>query len=277
MSGGGRVVKDRWPDRAQDRPGAGAATGVPDAGSAATTDGTLLGGRVSYRQFRDGYRTGIEPVLLAATVPARTDLRVLEAGCGAGAGLLCLSARTDGLHGTGIEQDQATAALARHNLDANGCGDWPVLVAPLMDASARLGAGSYHHAIANPPWHDSGSSASPSPRRDLARRAPAGSWASWSLHLARLLRPGGTLTLALPAARHAEAAGAMTAGGFGTIRLLPLWPVAGRPARIALIRGTLGARGEDAVLPGLVLHHPGGGFTEAAERILRNAEALTFD
>ncbi len=247
------------------------------AAPSATTDGTLLGGRVSYRQFRDGYRSGIEPVLLAATVPDRTGLRVLEAGCGAGAGLLCLSARAGGLHGTGIEQDPATAALARHNLDANGRADWPVLVGALADASVQLAARAYDHAIANPPWHDSGSSASPSPRRDLARRAPAGTLSSWSLCLARLLRPGGALTLALPAARHLEAAGAMAASGFGAIRLLPLWPVAGRPARIVLVRGVLGARGADAVLPGLVLHHPGGGFTEPAERILRNAASLPFD
>ncbi len=247
------------------------------APATATTDGTLLGGRVSYRQFRDGYRSGIEPVLLAATVPVRPGLRVIEAGCGAGAGLLCLSARAEGVHGTGIEQDPATAALARHNLDANGRTDWPVLVGPLGEASARLGAADYDHAIANPPWHDSGSSASPSPRRDLARRAPAGTLAGWSRCLAHLLRPGGALTLVLPAARHAEAAAAMVASGFGTIRLVPLWPVAGRPARIVLIRGILGAHGKDAVLPGLVLHLPGGGFTEPAERILRNAAALPFD
>ncbi len=247
------------------------------AAPSATTDGTLLGGRVSYRQFRDGYRTGIEPVLLAATVPAWAGLRVLDAGCGAGAGLLCLSARDGDLHGTGIEQDPATAALARYNLDSNGRADWPVVVGSLADACVQLAAGQYDHAIANPPWHDSESSASPSPRRDLAKRAPMGTLISWSLCLARLLRPGGALTLVLPAARHAEAAAALTASGFGAIRLLPLWPVASRAARIVLIRGVLGGRGADAVLPGLVLHQPGGGFTEAAERILRNAAPLPFD
>ncbi len=244
--------------------------------AATTTDGTLLGGRVAYRQFREGYRTGIEPVLLAATVAARAGLRVLEAGCGAGAGLLCLAVRAPGLHGTGIEQDPATAALARFNLDRNGRTDWPVLVGALNDASVQSAQG-HDHAIANPPWHDDGSSVSPSPRRDLAKRAPVGTLASWSLCLARLLRPGGTLTLILPAARHAEATGGMAASGFGAIRLLPLWPVTGRPARIVLLRGVLGAHGADAVLPGLVLHHPGGGFTEAAEHILRDAAPLPFD
>ena len=33
--------------------------GGTNAESEPVTDGTLLGGRVLYRQFRDGYRTGI--------------------------------------------------------------------------------------------------------------------------------------------------------------------------------------------------------------------------
>ena len=67
------------------------------------TEGHLLGGRVRYAQPRVGYRTGIEPVLLAAAVAARAGERVLEAGCGAGAGLLCLAARVPGITGLGVE------------------------------------------------------------------------------------------------------------------------------------------------------------------------------
>lgn len=238
----------------------------------ATTHGTLLGGRVSYRQFRDGYRTGIEPVLLAAAVPARDGERVVEAGCGAGAGLLCLSSRVAGVHGTGIEQDPGTALLARQNLDENALPHWPVLTAPVeSDAARALGSdeGRFDHAIANPPWHRQAASASSLPRRDLARRAPTGALVSWTRALARLLRPGGTLTLILPAALHAEATGCMTGCGLGTIRLLPLWPMPQRPARIVLIQGVVGGQGDGSVLPGLVLHRPGGGFTPEAEAILR--------
>jgi tRNA1Val (adenine37-N6)-methyltransferase len=74
---------------------------------------------VSYRQPIDGYRTGIEPVLLAASVPARSGQRVVEAGTGAGAGLLCLLARVAGLSAIGIERDADMAALARRNLADN--------------------------------------------------------------------------------------------------------------------------------------------------------------
>jgi len=84
------------------------------------TTGSLLAGRVVYSQPRRGFRSGIEPVLLAAAVPARAQERVIEAGCGAGAGLLCLAARLPGIGGLGIERDPALAALAARNIAANG-------------------------------------------------------------------------------------------------------------------------------------------------------------
>jgi tRNA1Val (adenine37-N6)-methyltransferase len=55
-----------------------------------------LGGRVTYRQLVDGHRTGFEPVLLAAAVPAKAGDLVLEAGAGARAGGLVVTARGAG-------------------------------------------------------------------------------------------------------------------------------------------------------------------------------------
>ncbi len=85
-----------------------------------TTDGYLLGGRVRYAQPKAGFRSGIEPVLLAAAIPARPGEHVLEAGTGAGAGLLCLAARVPGLTGVGIERDPGLTAIAAANGVANG-------------------------------------------------------------------------------------------------------------------------------------------------------------
>lgn len=256
MSGGGRTVKPTVQE--------------------ATSDGSLLDGRLSYRQFKDGYRTGIEPVLLAAAVPARPGERVLEAGCGAGAGLMCLCARVGGLSGIGIEADPGTAALARHNWRRNGLDRLELREILVDDVEDDLG--QFDHAFANPPWHRGDASASPLGRRDLAKRASSGLLELWIPTLAGRLRPGGSLTLILTAGQFAQAAGLMRGlGGLGGITLLPLWPKEGQPARIVLLQGRRGSAADGVVRPGLVLHQPGGRYTEAVERILRSGAPLALE
>ena len=239
---------------------------------AATTEGTLLGGRVRYAQPRAGFRSGIEPVLLAAHVPARAGEHVLEAGSGAGAALLCLAARVPGVRGAGLERDPALAALAARNAAANGFADLAFLAGDMLGPDLP---GPFDHACANPPYHAATGTASPEAVREAAKRAAPGLLAAWTAALARRLRSGGSLTLVLSAAGVPEVLAAMAASGIGGIGLFPLWPKPGVAAKLVLLRGVRGARGAFAVLPGLVLHPPaGGGFTAAAEAVLRAGTAL---
>ena len=150
-----------------------------------------------------GHRSGLEPVLMAAWVPARPGQRVLEGGAGAGAGLLCLAARVSPLDGVGVELNPALAALARRNLAANGATGIEVLAADLAAGHAPA-AGGFHHAFANPPWH--AGTASPDGERDLARRTAHGLLPLWVAALCRSLRHRGTVTLA-PARRGARRGG----------------------------------------------------------------------
>ena len=48
----------------------------------------FLGGRLEIAQPRAGYRAGIDPVLLAAAVPAKAGETVFDLGCGAGVAAL---------------------------------------------------------------------------------------------------------------------------------------------------------------------------------------------
>jgi tRNA1(Val) A37 N6-methylase TrmN6 len=72
------------------------------AGTAALTEDTLLGGRVRLRQPASGYRVAIDPVLLAAAVPAVSGETALDIGCGTGAAALCLAVRVPGVRVIGI-------------------------------------------------------------------------------------------------------------------------------------------------------------------------------
>lgn len=248
------------------------------AGAAELTEDRLLGGRVLLRQPREGaLRAAIDPVLLAAAVPARPGERVLEAGCGAGPGFLCLAARVTGLVVAAVERDPGLAALALANAGLNGLGPEraQVVAGDVRDADLALRLGPCAHGFANPPWWPDGS-APPAARRRGATHAEGTDLAAWAGFLAAGVAPGGTLTVILPAARFTAGLAALEAAGCGAPVLVPLWPRAGVAAKRVILQARKGRRGPARILPGLVLHGPGQGFTAEAEAILRDGAGLAL-
>jgi len=195
---------------------------------------------------------------------------VLEAGSGAGAGLLCLADRVPGIAGLGIERDADLVAIAEGNAAANGYAALRFRAADLL--AAGLGA-AFHHAFANPPYHPSGGTASPDAARQGAKCGPPGLLAGWCQAMAAALRPRGTLTLVIPAGAFGEAAQSLREAGCGGLTLLPLWPRQGVPAKLVLLQASKQGRAPDRVLPGLTLH-AGTAFTAEAQAILRDGAAL---
>jgi tRNA1Val (adenine37-N6)-methyltransferase len=232
---------------------------------------SLLGGRVQHAQGTDGHRTGIEPVLLAAFVPARAGERVLEGGTGAGAALLCLASRVPGMLGVGLELNAEQAVRARENFALNG---FDSLVVVHGDLAAIELESRFDHAMANPPWHTPSATASPDGARALAKQARPGLFALWAERLARTLRHRGTLSFITSTATLSECLAAFSQAGCGSHTILPLWPREGKPSKLVLLQGVKDGRGPTQVMPGLVLHAPGGGYTAAAEAVLRDGHAL---
>jgi tRNA1Val (adenine37-N6)-methyltransferase len=246
------------------------------------TEDRLLGGRVLLRQPLRGLRAGLDAVLLAAGIPAAPGQRVLEAGCGSGAAFLCLAARVPGLTIIAVERDPELAALAAENAAANGlAGRVEVIAGDVRDLALAGCLPRCDHAFANPPFWPDGTPP-PDALRHAATHAagrpdhgagPAclGHWAGF---LAAALTVRGTLTLILPAARLDAGLVALAAAGCGAARLVPFWPHAGEAAKRLLVQGRHGIHGPAQLAAGLVLHESGGGFSAAANRILRDAAAL---
>ena len=233
------------------------------------TTGGLLNGRVTYQQLCAGHRTGFEPVLLAACVPARAGERVLEAGTGAGAALLCLTARVPGVIGVGVEYESTLARLANKNFKTNKFLNNFCLQADAM--RLPFSSHAFHHVMANPPWFGASGTPSPDPRRALAHQADPALLNGWIASLIQVLRPRGSIALVLPAASFAQASAALRGANCGGITLFPLWPRAGEPAKIILLTARKDSKSPDRILPGLVLHDDAG-ITDAAQAILRDSQ-----
>lgn len=239
-----------------------------------TTAGFLLGGKVSYSQPATGFRSGIEPVLLAASIPAKPGETVLEAGTGAGAALLCLAARVPGVSATGVELAPELAALAASNVTANGLNGVEIVNGDIETWSP---AAQFDHAMANPPYHPGEAPISPDARRGTAKMGSDSLLESWIERLARSLRHRGTLTLIVPAGRVPLCMAAMAASGCACDVLFPLWPKQGRAAKLVLLRGHRNGRSPLRIAAGLLLHQPDGKYTDAAQALLGGVVSLELD
>lgn len=244
------------------------------------TRDAFLGGRLQIRQPARGYRAGIDPVLLAAAVPARAGQSVLDLGCGAGVAALCLGRRVAGLHLAGLERQPFYAELARRNGAENGI-IWEVVTGDLAAMPAGLRARRFDHVIANPPFFDrTRRTAAADPGREAAM-AEVTPLALWVEAAARRCAPGGYVSIIQAAERLPELL-AHTARHLGSIEVLPLVPRRGRPAVRVLMRARKGGRAGFRLHDGWVLHageaHDGDreNYTPATASILRDGAALPF-
>lgn len=262
------------PDHRQCRP--------PSRDAEALSDDGFLDGRLRILQPKRGYRAGMDSVFVAAAVACMSGERVFEAGTGTGVAALCLAERVKGVRVTGLELSPFYRWLARDNAERNGLdktvtivgGDIRRLTGPRTHAD--LPPGWFHHVFANPPFDQSGKGLKAGHDHKAGARAMAPlELECWIEAMIAMAAPGGTITLIhrAQALERILAAFARRAGG---LRILPLHPRAGKPASRVIVRAIKASRAQPALLPGIVLHGQGHGFTAQAEAILRHGRAVAM-
>lgn len=218
-----------------------------------TTFDAFLGGRLMLRQPTKGYRAGVDPVLLAAAVPAQSGQSVLELGCGTGAALLCLATRVSGLGLHAVEVQPRYADLCRANAQSNGI-EATIWTADLRVLPPELRALGFDHVIANPPYFERASgNSSPLADRDIAFAGDT-SVGDWIDIATRRLKPKGMLTLIQKADRLPEILGAID-DRLGGVTVYPITGRTGRPADRIIVRARKGARAPFKLHAPIPLHH----------------------
>jgi tRNA1(Val) A37 N6-methylase TrmN6 len=237
----------------------------------ATTEDRFLGGRVLVRQPEDGFRAGLDAVMLAAAVPARAGENALELGAGTGTASLCLVHRVGVISITGIEIDPTLVELANANAAANGMNDRASFVTGDALAPPAPLRREFEHVFCNPPFHEGEVSPDTARARALQDDGRLTDWLAIGL---KRTASGGTFTVILRADRMAEALAAMPERG---VVIFPLWPRAGVAAKRVIIQVRQGARAPLEILSGLVLHEADGRYTPEADAVLRDGASLALD
>lgn len=230
-----------------------------------TEDG-FLNGRLRIRQPAQGFRAGLDAVMLAAAVPAGVGEAALELGAGVGTASLCLAARTK-CRVTGLEIDPDLVDLANQNAALNAMS--PRVGFELGDALSAGGA-KFDHVFTNPPFHDDTGRRSPNAQRARALQ-DAGSLKDWVRSGLNRVASKGCFTIILRADRLDEVLSAMPGTG---AHIFPLLPRAEAMPKRVIVQWREG-RGEPHLrLEGLILHQPDGRYTPEADAILRDAAPL---
>ncbi len=242
------------------------------------TENALLDGRLRLRQTREGYRAGMDAILLAAACHAGDGARVLDAGCGVGAVMLAAAVLNPELSFIGLERDSGAVALARQNIALNDLeARAQVTEGAVGGAFDALRLKPFDAVLANPPFFDDPAALrGPAPAKREAWVNPEGIEV-WVKFLITAVREGGTITLIHRADRLADLLTTL-ASKAGAFQIRPIAPFADAPAKRVIVRAVRTGKAPLRLLPPLVLHDRVGDakHTPAAEAIFRGAARLAW-
>ena len=235
----------------------------------------LLGSRLNMLSANSGYRTSIDPVLLAAAIPVKTRQRILDVGCGTGAAALCLATRVPGIIAMGIDCQAPLIVLANQISSLNGLtSSAKFITCDLLGPLACPQPQNFDHVMANPPHLKFGSgNASPDPLKAAANMEGKAKLKDWVLFCFKSVIKGGTVTFIHRYDRKDELISLVK--NYGSVAVLPLWPkINGIGAKRVLVQVIKGASAVIHEKNGIVLHTNQNGYTIEAQAILREAKAL---
>jgi len=234
-----------------------------------TTRDQFLGGLLDVVQPASGaHRSGLDAILIAASLPEGARGALIDLGSGVGVAGLAARALNPGLGLTLVDNDPAALRLAGRNVEL-ARERLPDAAEPrIVDADVTLtGAArretglepqSADYVISNPPYNDSAKArTSPNPERAHAHMLDDEGLRSWIKTAIWLLRPKGEVTLIVRTTRLALTLSAF-GQAVGDVTILPVHARADQAASRILLRGKAGSRGPLRLLPGFVLHEGAG-------------------
>lgn len=231
---------------------------------------TLQRGGLSVLQRADGFRFGMDAVLLAAFAserPVRGE--AADLGCGSGVVALLCHARMPKLTFDAVEIQPDVADMARRSMQINGLqAEIRVHTMDVRDAPGKLGHERYRLVTANPPYGAKGGGpVNPNAARCVARHDTEADIAAFCAAAGALLQNGGRFSVVFPAPRLLELFDAMRAGRVEPKRVRMVHPRWGSAPNLALVEGTKAARPMLHFLPPLYVRDEGGHETPELKQI----------
>ena len=252
----------------------------------ATTD-ALMGGTVTIQQPENGFRAGVDGVLLSACVPVvKSGEQIVDVGSGVGSAGICYAIRAKlatvpKAHLHLLEQNQTFTPYATLNIENNGLSNCATHHTTDISIAENhpIKNDSIHHILTNPPY-ETANQGHPSPHatRTQANIESTANLPCWIKYCNRILKRGGTLSMIHRADRLHDILSNMH-GYFGDIHILPVHSLISKPAIRVLMHAKKGMRGGCILHQPLILHKTdkSGDYTNEAEQYIRYGKGIDWD
>ena len=212
---------------------------------------------------------GTDTFLLSSLPRLKAGLRVCDLGCGTGLLALLLLQRQPDLQVTGVEIQEAAAALTEKAAAENGLTDrLSVRCADLRDIRAHFPTGSFDLVVCNPPYYppESGRMAADDSIR-TARSEVSCTLEDICSAASYLLRWGGSFALVHKPERLTDVLCALRDHAMEPKRLRFVCQTGSAAPSLVLIEGRRGGKPGLSVEPPLILQNPDGSPSQEVDAI----------
>ncbi|MBR1733988.1 MAG: methyltransferase [Alphaproteobacteria bacterium] len=227
-----------------------------------TTDDTILNGRISLKQPKNGYRVAIDPIILAAFVQPKDNQSILDVGCGVGTISFILKSQNPSLKITAIDIDEKMCELCRYNSIKNGLN---IDIQNIAIETMRNNE-SFDHIVTNPPFFPTKSHRI-SDKKLLANfeTIELEKWISCCL---KLLKNKGTFSMIHTSSRLDEILFAVR-NKLGNIIITPIFAKPNDKAIRIVVQGIKGSHSEVKINPAFIIHSSEEKFSKQMQHILK--------
>ncbi len=215
-------------------------------------------------QSRQGFRYGIDAVLLSAFARVKPGEKVLDMGTGTGILPILLAAKTPGRCFTGLEIQEKSAKMARRSVAFNGLEEKiDIVTGDIKEAASIFGAASFEVITTNPPYMiGSHGLKNENEALYIARHEALCTIDNILRESAKVLKSKGRFYMVHRPFRLPELLAKMSAAKLEPKRMRLVYPYVDKEPNMVLIEGLKGGNPRMEVEPPLIVYEKDGTYTQ---------------
>jgi tRNA1Val (adenine37-N6)-methyltransferase len=225
-------------------------------------------------QKKDGFKFGLDAVILSNFSDVKKNSRVIDLGTGTGIIAVLTAIKSQAKSVFGLEIQEELAMMAERSVQLNNLTNKITIVrGDIKEASSIFGCSEFDEVISNPPYISYGKGLlNPNDTKALSRHEIMCTLEDVVREASKLLSPGGRFSMVHKPSRLAEIIYIMKQYKIEPKIMRLVQPYFGRRPNLVLIKGIKGSNQEINVLEPLIIFDEHGKYTEEIDKIYSRNE-----